>query len=181
MEFNPFFQQRELRELLAKDKVVLEAWFPLGHGDARLLEPPLITALAAKYHRNAGQIILRFEVQEGVVTLPRSTSPARIAGNLDIFGFALNEEEMQQLHGLDTGRGVHDPEAPGLAETLLATCRVHDQAAGTTGHDGSPPGSARCLTALLFDFSLACFYHADHGRGARLLLWPPAVCRHQME
>lgn len=126
VECNPFFQQRKLRNLLAADGVVLEAWYPLGHGNKNLLEHPLIIALAQKYHKNAGQIILRFEVQDGIVVLPKSTHPARIAGNIDIFDFALTEEEMQELQGLDTGRGTHDPETPGLGELLLEKYRIHD-------------------------------------------------------
>ncbi len=126
VEFNPTFQQRELRRLLAKDKVVLEAWFPLGHGDKSLLENPLVTSLAARYGKNAGQIILRFEVQEGVVVLPKSTNPGRLAGNIDIFDFSLTEEEIQGLRGLDTGKGTHDPETPGMGELLLSQYRVHD-------------------------------------------------------
>lgn len=126
VECNPFFQQRELRSLLAADGVVLEAWFPLGHGNRALLEHPLISALARKYRKNAGQIILRFEVQEGIVVLPKSTNPARIAGNIEIFDFALTEEEIQELRGLDTGRGTHDPETPGLGAMLLEKYRVHD-------------------------------------------------------
>lgn len=126
VEFNPTFQQRELRRLLAKDNVVLEAWFPLGHGDKSLLENPLVTSLAARYGKNAGQIILRFEVQEGVVVLPKSTNPGRIAGNIDIFDFSLTEKEIQGLRGLDTGKGTHDPETPGMGELLLSQYRVHD-------------------------------------------------------
>ena len=126
VEYNPTFQQRELRKLLAKDRVVLEAWFPLGHGNKGLLENPLVTSLAAKYGKNAGQIILRFEVQEGVVVLPKSTNPGRIAGNIDIFNFSLTEEEIQRLSGLDTGKGTHNPETPGMGELLLSQYRVHD-------------------------------------------------------
>lgn len=126
VEYNPTFQQRELRKLLAKDRVVLEAWFPLGHGNKGLLENPLVTSLAAKYGKNAGQIILRFEVQEGVVVLPKSTNPGRIAGNIDIFNFSLTEEEIQRLRGLDTGKGTHNPETPGMGELLLSQYRVHD-------------------------------------------------------
>ena len=126
VEYNPTFQQRELRKLLAKDRVVLEAWFPLGHGNKGLLENPLVTSLAAKYGKNAGQIILRFEVQEGVVVLPKSINPGRIAGNIDIFNFSLTEEEIQRLRGLDTGKGTHNPETPGMGELLLSQYRVHD-------------------------------------------------------
>ena len=126
VECNPFFQQRELRGLLAKDGVKIEAYQPLGHGDRSLLTHPVIVKLAQKYGRDAGQIILRFEVQDGLIVLPKSTTPARIAGNLRIFDFALTEEEMHQLRALDTGKGRHDPEAPGVAEMLLQNYKIHD-------------------------------------------------------
>ena len=126
VECHPFFQQRELRELLAGDDVKIEAYQPLGHGDASLLSHPAITKLAEKYGKNAGQVILRFEVQDGLIVLPKSTNPERIAGNLDIFDFALTEDEMDALRALDTGKGHHDPEAPGVAEMLLQNYKIHD-------------------------------------------------------
>lgn len=126
MECHPFFQQRELRALLAGDDVKVEAYQPLGHGDASLLSHPAITALAEKYGKNAGQVILRFEVQDGLIVLPKSTNPARIAGNLDLFDFTLTEDEMDTLRALDTGKGHHDPEAPGVAEMLLQNYKIHD-------------------------------------------------------
>ncbi len=126
VECNPFFQQRELRKILDPLHVKLEAWYPLGHGNADLLNHSAITSLAQKYHKNAGQIILRFEVQDGLITLPKSTNPARIKGNLDIFDFELTDTEMQALRALDTGKGSHDPEAPGVGERLLNAYKIHD-------------------------------------------------------
>lgn len=126
VECNPFFQQRELRELLEKDDVKIEAYQPLGHGNEALLSNPAITEIASKYGKNAGQVILRFEVQEGLIILPKSTNPERIAGNIDIFDFELTEDEMETLRALDTGKGSHDPEAPGIAEMLLANYKIHD-------------------------------------------------------
>lgn len=126
VECHPFFQQRELRELLAGDDVKIEAYQPLGHGDASLLSHPAITRLAEKYGKNAGQVILRFEVQDELIVLPKSTNPERIAGNLDIFDFALTEDEMDALRALDTGKGHHDPEAPGVVEMLLQNYKIHD-------------------------------------------------------
>ncbi|MBQ9156553.1 MAG: aldo/keto reductase [Eubacterium sp.] len=81
----------------AETDTKLEAWYPLGHGDAGLLSNPVITRLAEKYGKNAGQIILRFEVQEGVITLPKSTNPERIKTNLEVFDFALTEDEMSEM------------------------------------------------------------------------------------
>ena len=126
VECNPLFQQKALRKVLAKDDVKLEAWYPLGHGDKSLLENPVITALAEKNGKNAGQIILRFEVQEGFIVLPKSTNPERIKGNIDIFDFELTSEEMDSIRGLDTGKGSHDPEAPGVGEMLLNNYKIHD-------------------------------------------------------
>ena len=126
VECNSLFQQKALRKVLAKDDVKLEAWYPLGHGDKSLLENPVITALAEKYGKNAGQIILRFEVQEGFIVLPKSTNPERIKGNIDIFDFELTSEEMDSIRGLDTGKGSHDPEAPGVGEMLLNNYKIHD-------------------------------------------------------
>lgn len=126
VECNPLFQQKALREVLAKDDVKLEAWYPLGHGDRLLLENPVITALAEKYGKNAGQIVLRFEAQEGFIVLPKSTNPERIKGNIDIFDFELTAEEMDTIRALDTGKGSHDPEAPGVGEMLLNNYKIHD-------------------------------------------------------
>ncbi len=125
VECNPTFQQRALREVLDPLGVVIECWYPLGHGNAELLGNPAITGPAAKYGKDAGQIVLRFEVQEGLVVLPKSTKPARIKSNLDIFGFELTDEEMDAICALDTGKGTHDPEDMSNVDRLLAF-RVHD-------------------------------------------------------
>ena len=126
VECNPFFQQKELRALLAENDVKIEAYQPLGHGDETLLSHPDIVKLADKYGKNPGQIILRFEVQDGLIVLPKSTNPKRIAGNIDIFDFELSDGEMDSLRTLDTGKGHHDPEAPGVAEVLLNNYKIHD-------------------------------------------------------
>ena len=126
VECNPFCQQRELRKLLAADDVKIEAYFPLGHGDKALLENPLINVLAKKYGKNPGQIILHFEVQDGLTVLPKSTNPARIAGNIDIFDFKLTPEEMKQMRNLDTDKATHNPEEPGMGERLLNNFKIHD-------------------------------------------------------
>ena len=127
VECNPTFLQKELQEVMKADGVKIEAWFPLGHGNKTLLENPIITRLAEKYGKNAGQIILRFEVQEGFIVLPKSTNPERIKGNIDIFDFTLTAEEMKEIETLDTGKGTHDPDAPGRGEELLTRYKIHDK------------------------------------------------------
>lgn len=124
VECNPFFQQRELREVIDPLGVVLECWYPLGHGNADLLGHPTVASLAEKYGKDAGQIVLRFETQDGLVTLPKSSNPARIASNLDIFDFELTDNEMAAMRALDTGVGTHNPEDPANEERLLSF-KVH--------------------------------------------------------
>lgn len=126
VECHPFFQQKQLREVLDTCGAALEAYFPLGHGDEALLTHPLVTALAHKYNKTAGQIILRFEVQEGFVVLPKSTNPQHMADNIAIFDFSLTDEDMVRMRSLDTGKGSHDPETPGMGDMLLNAYKVHD-------------------------------------------------------
>ena len=126
VECHPFFQQKQLREVLDTCGTALEAYFPLGHGDEALLTHPLVTALAHKYNKTAGQIILRFEVQEGFVVLPKSTNPQHMADNIAIFDFSLTDEDMARIRGLDTGKGSHDPETPGMGDMLLNAYKVHE-------------------------------------------------------
>ena len=126
VEYNPTFQQKELRKLMDKDDVKLEAWYPLGHGNRKLLENPAISAMAQKYGKNTGQIILRFEVQEGFIILPKSTNPERIAGNINIFDFKLTADEMNTIRAMDTGKGSHNPDAPGVGDNLLRNYKIHD-------------------------------------------------------
>ena len=125
VECNPYFQQLELRKIMDADNVKLEAWGPLGQGNKNLLSNAIILTLAEKYGKNAGQIILRFEVQDGIIVLPKSTDPKRIEGNIDIFDFTLTDEEMRLMRSLDTGKGSHDPDAPGVGEWLLANYDIH--------------------------------------------------------
>lgn len=125
VECNPYCQQKELRALLAADGVRLEAWGPLGQGSRQLLSEPAVQRIAAAHGKDAGQVILRFELQEGIIVFPKSTNPARIKSNMEVFDFALTEEEMAALRALDTGRGRHDPDAPGVAAALLAAFDVH--------------------------------------------------------
>lgn len=125
VEFNPYIQQKELKEILNPLDVKIQAWGPLGRGNADLLNNPIILELAEKYSKNAGQIILRFENQEGIIVFPKSLNPERIKSNMEIFDFKLTDSEMDKLRALDTGKGSHDPDAPGVGEMLMNAFDVH--------------------------------------------------------
>ncbi|MFD1472838.1 aldo/keto reductase [Companilactobacillus mishanensis] len=125
VEFNPYFQQKELRKILDKDDVKLEAWAPLGQGNQSLIHDPVITKLADKYNKDVGQVILRFENQEGIIVFPKSVHESRIKSNLNIFDFELTNEDMEQIRALDKNKGQHDPDAAGVKEMLLSSFDVH--------------------------------------------------------
>ena len=125
VEFNPYYQQKEIRKIMAEAGVQLEGWGPLGQGNAEMLADPVIREIADAHGKNAGQVILRFEVQEGAIVFPKSVKPERIRSNMEIFDFALSEEEMDQMRALDTGKGCHNPDAPGVAEMLIRAFDVH--------------------------------------------------------
>lgn len=95
---------------------------------AQRLTPPLLSLtrlLAKKYSKNAGQVILRFENQEGIIVFPKSTHKERIKSNMEIFDFELTEDEMNEIRALDKGHGRHNPDAPGIGEMLLKAYDVH--------------------------------------------------------
>jgi len=104
----------------------LEAWAPLGQGSRELLGEPVLTGLAKRYHKDVGQIILRFEVQEGCIVLPRSTQSERMSTNLEIFDFELTDGEMESIRQLDKGHGIHNPDAPGVEEMLRKAFVITD-------------------------------------------------------
>ena len=100
-EVHPYFQERELKEFLSKKGMVIQAWYPLGHGDKALLEEPLFTELGKKYGKSNAQIILRWHIQAGNIVIPGSKNPAHIKDNFDLFDFSLTEEEMGEIAALD--------------------------------------------------------------------------------
>ena len=100
-ECNPYLTRKELRDYCKKHNIVPEAWSPLARGAC--FDDPVLQNLAEKYEKNIAQIILRYDVQNGIVTIPKSTKEARILSNSQIFDFELNEEEMKQISSLDMG------------------------------------------------------------------------------
>lgn len=100
-EVHPYFQEQELKSFLSKEDMVIQAWYPLGHGDKALLEEPLFTELGKKYGKTNAQIILRWHIQDGNIVIPGSKNPAHIKDNFDLFDFSFTEEEMEKIAALD--------------------------------------------------------------------------------
>ena len=100
-EVHPYSQEKELKAFLSDEGIVIQAWYPLGHGDRALREEPLFTELAKKYGKSNTQIILRWHIQSGNIVIPGSKNPDHIKANLDLFDFALTDGEMAQIAAMD--------------------------------------------------------------------------------
>lgn len=100
VEFHPRLAQRSLLRFCKEQGIQMEAWSPLMQGK-ELLEHELLAKLANKYGKTAAQIILRWDVQHGVVTIPKSVTPSRIRENADIFDFELSAEDMALIDSLN--------------------------------------------------------------------------------
>ena len=103
VECHPYYQQNDLKKRIAPFNTVIESWYPLGHGDAALIDEAVFTKLAEKYGKTNAQIILRWHIQEGIIVFPKSSNPVHIKENIDIFDFELIEEEMNEIRQLDKG------------------------------------------------------------------------------
>lgn len=100
-EVHPYSQEKKLKKFLSKEGMVIQAWYPLGHGDKALIQEPLFTRLGQKYGKSNAQIILRWHIQAGNIVIPGSKNPDHIRDNFALFDFALTDEEMALVAAMD--------------------------------------------------------------------------------
>jgi 2,5-diketo-D-gluconate reductase A len=113
IELSPYLQQEELRAFHAEHGIVTEAWSPLA-ARAGLLDDPVVTGIAGKHGVTPGQVALRWHLEIGNVVLTRSVTPERIDANRDLFGFSLDDEDLDAIRSLDRGtRTGPDPDTFG--------------------------------------------------------------------
>ena len=109
IEFHPRLLQMPLFEFCKQQKIQYEAYSPLMQG--KIFDIPLLAEMAAKYNRTIAQIVLRWNIQMGVVTIPKSTHIERMSENLNIFDFEISENDMQAICSLDNGQRIgHNPD-----------------------------------------------------------------------
>lgn len=106
IELHPYFGQKKLKEFLAEKAIAVEAWYPLGHGNKKLINNPLFLSLSEKYKKTPSQIILRWHIQSGNIIFPKTRSTAHMKENLDIFSFGLSEEDMAAIDALDKNKAL---------------------------------------------------------------------------
>lgn len=103
-EVHPYFQEQELKTFLTQENMVIQAWYPLGHGDKALIEEPVFSKLAKKYGKSNAQIILRWHIQAGNVVIPGSKNPEHIRANFELFDFSLDDAEMAEIAAINKNK-----------------------------------------------------------------------------
>ncbi|MBQ7479873.1 MAG: aldo/keto reductase [Selenomonadaceae bacterium] len=108
-EIHPYYQDREVVPFIQKQGITVQGWYPLGGRghNAELLKEPVLSEIAKAHGKTLVQVILRWNIQRGVVVIPGSANPAHIKENTEIFDFVLTDEEMKRIEALDRGE-KHD-------------------------------------------------------------------------
>lgn len=102
MEFHPYLVQQDLIDFCVSKNIQYEAWSPLMQG--QIFDLDVMKDLASKYNKTIAQVVLRWDLQKGVITIPKSSKPERIKANADLFDFELSDEDVQLLDSLEKGK-----------------------------------------------------------------------------
>lgn len=126
VELHPFFQQEKALELMKEYGVVSEAWGPFAEGKYGIFTHPVLSKIGEKYGKSAAEVALRWNVQRGVVVIPKSVHKERIAQNMDIWDFSLSCEDMAEIANLDTGHSeIVNHYDPAFVK-MLHSMKIHD-------------------------------------------------------
>lgn len=119
VELHPFFQQENALSPMREYGVQPMAWAPFAEGKHGIFTHPVLTKIGEKYGKGAGQVALRWNMQRGVVVIPKSTHRERMEQNIDVFDFSLTDEEMREIAALDIGHSeIIDHTDPKLVQAL---------------------------------------------------------------
>ena len=125
VEIHPFYQQTKAIQEMKNLGVLPEGWAPFAEGRNDIFRHKLLTAIGRKYGKTAAQVILRWDIQRGVSVVPKSSKPARIRENYDIWDFELTAEEMKQIGGMDQDRELFfEHDSPELAR-MFGNYQIH--------------------------------------------------------
>lgn len=127
VEMHPFFQQQLNVDTMDSYGVVPEAWGPFNEGKRNFFTDPILTEIGAKYGKSAAQVALRWNIQRGVVVIPKSVHKNRMEQNFDVFDFELSSEDMEKIKTMDIGHSeIIDHTDPALIKSLHAY-KVHEE------------------------------------------------------
>lgn len=126
VELHPFFQQEDALAVMKEYEIVPEAWGPFAEGKHGIFTHPVLTAIGEKYGKTAAQIALRWNVQRGVVVIPKSVHKERMEQNMDIWDFVLSDADMAETANLDIGHSeIVNHYAPKFVK-MLHSMKIHE-------------------------------------------------------
>lgn len=126
VELHPFFQQENALALMKQYGVQPEAWGPFAEGNHGIFTHPVLTGIGSKYGKSAAQVALRWNVQRGVVVIPKSVHKDRMEQNLDIWDFTLSDEDMAEIAAMDIGHSeIVDHSDPKFVQ-MLHQLKAHE-------------------------------------------------------
>lgn len=126
VELHPFFAQENAIELMKQYGITPEAWGPFAEGNHGIFTHPVLTEIGNKYGKTAAQVALRWNIQRGVVVIPKSVHKERMEQNFDVWDFTLNDSDMEKIAALDLGKSeIVDHTDCGFIK-MLHELKVHD-------------------------------------------------------
>jgi 2,5-diketo-D-gluconate reductase A len=126
IETHPFFQRTADQQLMRERGVQIESWGPFAEGRNKLFADPLLTEIGAEHGKSVAQVVLRWLAQRGVVVIPKSVRPDRMAANLAVFDFELSDDTMARIAGLDTGASLFFDHRDPVIVSQLGNRRLSD-------------------------------------------------------
>lgn len=126
IELHPFFSQKNALELMKNYGITPEAWGPFAEGNFGIFTHPVLTEIGNKYSKTPAQVALRWNIQRGVVVIPKSVHKERMEQNFDVWDFTLNDSDMEKIAALDLGKSeIVDHTDCGFIK-MLHELKVHD-------------------------------------------------------
>jgi 2,5-diketo-D-gluconate reductase A len=127
MECHPFFQQKAAFALMEEYQIQPEAWAPFAEGQKNLFTNEMLSSIGKKYGKSAAQVVLRWNYQRGVVTIPKSIHKERMEQNISIFDFSLTEEEMEKISTLDEGVTLFGANEDPKYAKMINSVKLHQE------------------------------------------------------
>lgn len=127
IEIHPFFQQKELLEVMEKYQCLPQAWGPLNEGQRHIFTNLVLTNIASQYHKTVSQVILRWHYQKRLITIPKTIHPKRMKENINIWDFSLNEEDMKRIENMDLGYSEIINHQSYTTAKWLNKYKIHDE------------------------------------------------------
>lgn len=127
MECHPFFQQKAAFALMEEYQIQPEAWAPFAEGQKNLFTNEMLSGIGKKYGKSAAQVVLRWNYQRGVVTIPKSIHKERMEQNISIFDFSLTEEEMEKISTLDEGVTLFGANEDPKYAKMINSVKLHQE------------------------------------------------------